>query len=418
MEQLTIFKGRVIDGNGGAPIEKGIVAVSGNRIQLVCREDEFDVPENAKVIEIQNGTVMPGFIDQHVHIGMGSINHKSLYSMHPYEKVCYAIRNLSDLLNAGFTTVRDCGGVSNHLKNALATGLIEGPRVFSAGRTITQTNGHFDQIKSFPIEFNEKGNILAYIADGVPEVRKAARMNLREGADFLKCMLSAGVVSQSNNLETQEFADEEIKAMVEEANKIGTYVAAHSISNKAVKAAVRCGVKSIEHAYFLQEDDLEGIIKNDHWVIPTLAITEMFMINIRNKTNPNNKLSPWLIQKMPPAYERQEASVRMARAAGVKVGFGTDLVGDADICPFGENGREFGLLVRRGGYTPMETITMATKFGSEVVMNPDLGTLEKGKLADIVVVKGDPVADIDLLANKDNIPIVMKDGVVKKNMEG
>ena len=108
----------------------------------------------------------------------------------------------------------------------------------------------------------------------------------------------------------------------------------------------------------------------------------------------------------------------MARAAGVKVGFGTDLVGDADICPFGENGREFGLLVRRGGYTPMETITMATKFGSEVVMNPDLGTLEKGKLADIVVVKGDPVADIDLLANKDNIRIVMKDGVVKKNMEG
>ena len=195
-------------------------------------------------------------------------------------------------------------------------------------------------------------------------------------------------------------------------------MAAHSISNKAVKAAVRCGVKSIEHAYFLQEDDLEGIIKNDHWVIPTLAITEMFMINIRNKTNPNNKLSPWLIQKMPPAYERQEASVRMARAAGVKVGFGTDLVGDADICPFGENGREFGLLVRRGGYTPMETITMATKFGSEVVMNPDLGTLEKGKLADIVVVKGDPVADIDLLANKDNIRIVMKDGVVKKNMEG
>lgn len=416
MEKLIVFKGRVIDGNGEDPIEKGIVAVSGNRILIVCREGEWEIPEYAEIIEIKDGTIMPGFIEQHVHIGMGSIKHIELYSMHPYEKVCHAIKDLENLLDAGFTSVRDCGGVSNHLKGALAQGLIQGPRVFCAGRTITQTNGHFDQIKSFPIEFNEKGNILAYIADGITEVRKAARMNLREGADFLKCMLSAGVVSQSKTLDTQEYSDEEIRTIVEEADKVGTYVAAHCISNKAVKAAIRCGVQSIEHAYFLEEADTEEMVKKGLWMFPTLSVTEKFMENIINKTNPH-KIPYWLAAKMPPAYECQAQSLQLARKAGVNVGFGCDFVGDADVCQHGDNGMEFGLLCRRGGYTPMEAICMATKFGSKVIMEPDLGTLEKDKLADIVVAKGNPLDNIDILANKNNIKVVMKDGCLRKQIE-
>ena len=416
MNKVIVFKGRVIDGNGTSPIEKGMVVVTDNRILLVCRDDEWDIPENAEIVQVDDGTIMPGFIEQHVHIGMGSIKHIELYSMHPYEKVCHAIKDLENLLDAGFTTVRDCGGISNHLKDALATGLIEGPRVFSAGRTITQTNGHFDQIKSFPIEFNEKGNILAYISDGITEVRKASRMNFREGADFIKCMLSAGVVSQSRTLNTQEYSDEEIRAMVEEADKVGTYVAAHCISNKGVKAAIRCGVRSIEHAYFIDEDDVENMVKKDLWMFPTLSVTERFMENIIKGTN-QHKIPNWLVSKMPDAYESQAQSLQLARKAGVKVGFGCDVVVDADVCQHGDNGMEFGLLCRRGGYTPMETISMATKFGSEVIMEPDLGTLEKGKMADIVVVKGNPLVDIDLLANKENIKVVMKDGSIKKHID-
>ncbi len=416
MDRITVLKGRVIDGYGKDPIEKGIVAIQGNQIEVVCQESEWEIPDSADVLEIDEGTIMPGFIDQHVHIGMTSINHKELYSMDTYEKICHAIRELEALLDAGFTTIRDCGGVSNHLKGALEKGIINGPRVFSAGRTITQTNGHFDMIKSFPVEFNEKGNILAFIADGITEVRKAARMNLREGADFLKCMLSAGVVSQSKTLNTQDYSFEEIRAIVEEAEKVGTYVAAHCISNKGVKAAIHCGVKSIEHAYFLEEADAEAMAEKGLWMIPTLSVTEMFMKHIRDNTNPNNKLSPWLIAKMPTAYDSQGESVRLAHKMGVKVGFGTDFVGDDDICPFGLNGMEFGLLVRRGGYTPLETITMATKFGSEVVMNPNIGTLEKGKIADIVMVQGNPIEDIDILADKNRIKLVMLDGVIKKKI--
>ena len=196
---------------------------------------------------------------------------------------------------------------------------------------------------------------------------------------------------------------------------MGTYVSAHAISNAGIKSAIRCGIKSLEHAYFAEEEDIEQMVKKDLWLIPTLGVCECFMENIRKGTN-RHVISDWLAQKMPPAYERQERTLRMARAAGVKVGFGSDMVGDKDVCPFGVNGMEFGLLVRRGGYTPLETITMATKFGAQVVMNDSIGTLEAGKLADIVVAEGNPIANIDLLAKADNIKIVMLNGQIKKQI--
>ena len=193
-------------------------------------------------------------------------------------------------------------------------------------------------------------------------------------------------------------------------------MAAHAISNAGIKAALRCGVKSIEHAYFAEEEDIEEMVKKDVWLIPTLGVCECFMENIRNGTN-RHVISDWLIQKMPAAYERQEKTLRMARAAGVKVGFGSDIVGDRDVCPFGINGMEFGLLVRRGGYTPLQTITMATKFGSKVVGNDQIGTLEVGKLADIVIAKGNPLEDINILAKAENIKVVMLDGEIKKYLQ-
>lgn len=412
---MTVLKGQIIDGLGGPPLERGIVAVEGDRIVAVAPESEYQIPYGAQVISVQNGSVLPGFIDQHVHIGMVTVDHKATYSIHPYEKVAHAVFELKNLLNAGFTSIRDCGGVTNHLKNAARKGLIDAPRLFSCGRCIVQTNGHFDMIKSFPIEFNEKGNILAAIADGVTEMRKAARMQFREGADFLKCMTTAGVVSQSGNLNVQEIADEELRSLVEEADKMGTYVASHSIGNKGIKSAIRCGVQSIEHGYYADEQDLDEMAKRGLWLIPTLSCGEAFMDCILHNKYPD-KIHPWFADKMKASYHIRHETIRKAREHGVQVGFGSDFGGDLDICPHGTNGLEFVNLVQHCGYTPMETIHMATKFGSKVVMEPDLGSLEVGKLADIIMVAGDPLSNIALLSDAQNVKLVMQGGTIKKDI--
>ncbi len=414
MNELYALKGRVITGTGADSIEKGLVLVENDRIKAVCRENEYPLPECSKVIEVENGTIMPGFIDVHEHIGMGSVRFHELYQIHPYEKVCKAVQELGQLLDAGFTTVRDCGGVSVHLKTSIAKGYITSPRLFCAGRVITQTNGHFDMIKSFPVEYNEKGNVLAFIADGVTEVRKAARTNFRDGADFVKMMLSAGVTSQSSRTNTQEFSDEEIRAMVEEAEKYETYAAAHCISNRGLKAALRNGVTCIEHGYNIEPEDIEVMQKQVKWLVPTLSILHVYYTNIKNKTN-LEYLAPWAIAKTPSCYERQYKSIKMAIDAGIKIGLGADFGGDAVMGVHGLNGMEFERLVV-AGMTPMQAIVAGTKTGAEIVMNPEIGTLETGKLADIVIVQGDPLKEISLLGDPTRIKIVMLGGKIVKSI--
>ena len=390
--------------------------MEGNRIVAVARESEYPIPASAEVVSLPNATIMPGFIEQHVHIGMVTVDHKATYSIDAYEKVSHAVMELKHLLDAGFTTIRDCGGVTNHLKGAQKQGLIESPRLFSCGKAIVQTNGHFDMIKSFPIEFNEKGNILAIVCDGITEMRKAARMQFREGADFLKCMTTAGVVSQSGNLNVQEIADEELRALVEEAQNMGSDVASHSLGSQGIKSAIRCGVQSIEHGYFADDKDLDEMAEKGIWLIPTLSSGEVFMDAVIHNRYPN-KIAPWFAEKMKASYEVRHDMVRRARDHGVQVGFACDFGGDMEVCPHGQNGQEFVNLVKYGGYSPMEVICMATKFGSKVVMEPEIGSLECGKLADIVMVQGNPLEDISLLAQAQNVKVVMQNGVIKKRID-
>ena len=270
---MIAIKGRVIDGTGGAVIEKGAVIIEGQKITAVCQAHEYPIPDCAQVIEVEDGTIMPGFIEQHTHIGMCTANFVELYLRHPFHSVCLAVDDLKKIMNSGFTSIREVGGFTNCLKEAQETGLIESPRICSSGRIITQTGGHGDYIKKFPVEYNLARNIYASVADGVPEVRRQARENLRESADFLKIMTSAGVTFQSPTTSTQEFADEEIRAIVEEAEKNGTYAASHCISNKGIRAAVRCGVKSLEHAMFLDEETVDMIAEAGAWIVPTLVLS-------------------------------------------------------------------------------------------------------------------------------------------------
>lgn len=407
---MYVLKGRVIDGNGGAPIEKGIVEVTGNKITAVCDERAYVLPPDAEVIEVENGTIMPGFIDQHVHMAVGDNYYKN-FERHAYHAVCQALRDMRQILDAGFTSIREVGGLSNYLKAPWEEGLIYGPRICSAGKAIAQTGGHWDYIKDYPIEFtkNTDRNVNSEICDGVDEVRRTSRMHFREHCDFLKIMGGPGISCQGNKIFTREFSDEELRAFVEEAENQGSYVAIHAHAAIAINAALRAGVKSIEHATLMDEESIDLMLKNGAWIVPTLATSYLSWQHIDER-------EPWVKEKMSAIEGPKKEKLRMAYKAGVTIACGCDF-GGGTITVHGNNGLELPLMAETIGMTPMETIVAATKTGSKLMMREDeLGTLEKGKLADIIVCQGNPLEDIWLVSKPENIKIVMQDGIIKKKL--
>lgn len=406
-----VLKGRVIDGNGGRPIEKGLVAVEGSRITAVCREQDYIIPACAEVIEVKNGTIMPGMVEMHTHLAL-TCNFYEVYTTHPYHAVCTALHDMEKILNCGFTSMRECGGLSNFLKPMQEDGSINGPRIFSAGKCVVQTGGHFDFIKEYPVEYTKHHdrNVISTVVDGIDEARKTARLQFREGADFIKLMITPGVVSQSGRFMTQEISDEEIRVFVEEAEKYGTYVAAHAHANVGIKAALRCGVQCVEHGTFLSEEDVDVMLKQGTWLIPTLATGYRFMQNL-------DKLKPWVREKEKIANAAGLHSAQMAYRAGIPMAVGADFGGD-EICPHGMNGLELQMLVERVGMSPMEAIVAATKTGAKMILRGDeLGTLQEGKLADIIVVEGNPLDDIRLMVGPEHISVVLQGGQVKKRVQ-
>ena len=408
---MYVLKGRVIDGNGGAPIERGAVAVEGNRIIAVCNEWEYPVPENAEVIEVGDGTILPGFIEGHCHLGLGD-DYFRIYREHAYHAVCRVVSEMKVLLDGGFTTLRECGGMTNYLKGAWEEGLIDGPRICSSGRCVIQTGGHLDYIKDFPIEFTKHHdrNFASEIADGVTEVRRTVRMHFREKCDFIKVMGTAGVACQGNKLFTREYSDEELRAFVQEAENYGSYVAIHAHGIDGIRAAIRAGVRSIEHASYIDERACEDLMKIGGWIVPTLATGHISLQNL-------DKRAPWVGPKLKAACAKKGETLRLAHEMGVTIGFGADY-GGGEVTDFRLDGLEFPLLVSEGGLSPMEAIVAATKTGAHIVMREqELGTLECGKLADIVVCKGNPLQDIARLADQENIMAVPQDGKVKKPID-
>jgi len=412
----ALTNGRIFDATGSQPY-LGTIIVKDGIISDVGTSGSITIPEDAEIIDLNGKTVLPGLIDAHMHLTgfkTGDMVKEPLIT--PLGVFfARAVNDARALLEAGFTTVGDAGSIVGlHLKYAINEGSIVGPRIIAAGPVLSQTFGHGDT-HYFPVEWvdirttKKLTPFMSLICDGVGECRKAARYALREGADYIKIMATGGVLSEKDRPEYVQFSFDEIKAIVEEAEHAKRFVHAHAQGAEGIKNALKAGVKVIAHAIYMDEEGFEIAKEKDAVIVPTLAIVDK-LLQVGKKVG----IPEWGLKKSEEVYNIHIETIRKAYRAGVKIAAGTDFLGG----PFtqGENALELKLLVDKIGMTPREAIISSTKNGAQAVGLADkIGTLEKGKLADLIVVDGDPLSDIEVLLDRDKIALVMKSGEIYKS---
>ena len=404
----AIRAGAVIDGTGAAPVKNAVIIIRGERIIAVGAN--VAIPAGATVIDLSALTVLPGFIDAHVHLasrtlGDGDWQHAGL-TMLPAELALLGAAHAQQTLEAGFTTVRDVG--SAHfgdiaLRNAINAGWVPGPRIFAAGVLFGITGGHCDETDGLvPGLLGHEAGVEEGVADGVDGVRAAVRTMVKYGADVIKICATGGVLSLTDSVGAQQYSEEEMRAIVETAHGLSRRVAAHAHGTEGIKAAVRAGVTSIEHGTILDSEAVALMVQHGTWLVPTLMAGDQAMHLVEA-----GRLPPPIAAKARAIVPRVQSSFRLALRAGVKIALGTD----AGVYQHGRNAHEFTLMVRYG-MTPMQsieagTLSAATLLGRET----EVGSLTTGKFADIVAVKGDPLQDITTL---EHVDFVMKGGAVFK----
>lgn len=413
---MAIKGGTLIDGTGGEPMEKAIVLVEGSNIIAVGKEKEIDIPEETRVIDATEKTVMPGLIDSHMHLrGLKKDNFVLERLLVPDGvKLLRTSVSAQLLLNAGFTTVKDCGGSNAlYLKRAIAEGTLRGPRIVAAGYVLTQTFGHADD-HFLPTEWvdarmSKRGYTL--ICDGVEECIKAARYALREGADFVKlCGTSGGVMSERDRPEHVQFTLDEIKAVVQVAHSAGKFVTAHAQGTEGIHNAITGGVKTADHVFFVDDEAIE--MGKSKGVVFVSSLTVMKRIN---EGGIEAGYPLWGVQKSREAWDEAVKNIAKIREAGATVASATDLL-EPPTKDMSMNALELELLVEHCGFKPIEAIVSATCNGAKACgLEDKIGTIEKGKLADIIIVDGDPLKDIKILQNLERIKMVIKEGVIEVN---
>ena len=400
----TLFRhGRIFDGVGEELLEGVEVLVERSRIVEVS-----DVPirsETAEVIDLQGRTLMPGLIDAHFHANaaspdLGAVEHMPASLIAQHARV-----NLEATLQRGFTTIRDAAGADYGLARAIEAGLIAGPRLFYSGHALTQTGGHgdFRSYESGPAvcSCGLGARHFSTVADGVPEVRRAAREELRRGATQIKIMGSGGVSSPSDPISNLQYSEEEIRAAVWEARSWGTYVMAHVYTPEAIRRCVEFGVRSIEHANLIDAQTAAFAAERGAFVVPTLATYESLA-----RRGASLGLPKVSLDKLGTVRDVGVASLEILRSAGVKTGFGTDLLGamhDDQLTEFE---------IRARALPSAEILRQATSVNAALLgRSGELGTVAAGALADLIVVDGDPIADLGVLSGQgERISLVMKGG--------
>ena len=406
---IVFHNANIFDGTGRDPYGPGTLVVTDGRIQAVGPAAQVSPPRDAEVIDAGGNTIMPGLIDAHAHLGFVEQEFAvNTENRNPGAIYAYAVaRHIKDTLMHGFTTIRDAFGCDWSFKLAVDRGLIPGPRMFVANAAISQTGGHADMRQRHDRSVPRRWHPLmpsGAIADGVPEVRNAAREQLRTGADHLKVMAGGGAASPTDPLDATQYTVEELSAIVYEARAVKKPVMAHVYVPEGIKNCVEAGIRTIEHGNFLDEEGASMMRERGTFLVPTLTVYELVTRHGREQGVPETTL-----EKMNFAKGAAPQSVEIAMAAGVYIGSGSDV--------YGPNGhrKALELELKAAIMGPIKSIISATKTNAELVgMGGEIGTLEPGKLADLIVVDGDPVEDISLLQDEAKIPMVMQSGRLVK----
>jgi imidazolonepropionase-like amidohydrolase len=404
----------LVDCTGSEPRERASVVVEGERIAEVRFGEPGPTGGYDRVIDCAGMTLMPGLTDAHVHIGAVEVNVLDQHTEHPSNLVALMMaRTLEDTLQQGYTTVRDAGGADWSFKAAVEREIVEGPRLLVSDRPLSQTGGHGDRRRATeaqsPEIFCPTAGMRSVVCDGVDEVRRAAREQLRLGADQIKVMASGGAMSPADELAATQYTLEELRAAVEEAESARTYVMAHAYNDESVRNCLQSGVRSIEHGNLIDEETARLIAKAGVYLVPTLVTYEALSEEGMRYEVPEN-----VIRKIDEAREVGIRALRFAYEAGVRIASGSDLLGPLQD----RKARE--LEIKTEVLSPMESLASATKTNASLFgMEDDIGTVEEGKLADLLVVEGNPLKDIAVLQKKSNLKLIMKGGkAFKSELEG
>ena len=406
----AITNATLIDGTGADPVRNATIIIDGERVTQIGAG--VAVARDAEVIDAGGRTVMPGMIDCHVHMLYHPASLQERLLTPPTLQLFMGARNARETLDAGVTSVRDAGGTPQGFKMAIDRGLIPGPRMKIAVTALSQTGGHGAATMPTGVRVRALSGLgpewPENVVDGPDEVRKAARAILRAGADVIKLMSTGGVLSPSDEPGHTQFTPEEIAIMVQEAAAAGKTCMAHAQGTQGIKNAVNAGVASIEHGIWLDDEVMAEMKRRGTFLVPTL-VAPLWVL--RNAEKAPGSVLPQSVRKTKEVMADHKASITRAVAAGVRIAMGTD----SGVGPHGCNAEELERMVECG-MTTMQAIVATTKTASECIYTQtDAGTLEPGKLADLLILDGDPLADITVLQDKARLALIMQGGRVHKN---
>jgi imidazolonepropionase-like amidohydrolase len=407
---IAITGGTLIDGIGRDPIGNAVVLIEGNRIQGAGPARTIAIPSGTQTFDAAGGTIMPGIIDCHVHATYRARDMRQHLLNTPTYNILRSTQILAETLACGVTTARDMGGADAGFRQAIDEGIIAGPRLLVSLVMISQTGGHGDYWVPAGLRIPKRMWLPDPVADGIEGVRRIVRQVLMAGADFVKICATGGITSVTDSWDEPQFTVEELQTAVAEAGAKRRRVAVHAEGIAGIRNAIAAGIYSLEHGWFVDEECIDRMIDAGIWWVPTLALVPLSVKKRQadaawgkqqlGKEDVKDAEIFVLMQKQIPLWKD-------AVRRGVKVAMGTD---QSHRLLVGENMVELEFMVDWLGMTPMEAIIAATSRAAECIERPELGALRPGRVADVLVVNGDPLADIRVLQMRDKIGLVVKDG--------